>query len=51
MQTLLRSLLSLLAKIKREVLLLDDPLAYAQLKKVDREVKKLRAIIENGTKK
>ncbi len=51
MQTLLRSLLILLSKIKRQVASLEDPVILSQFKKVDKEAKKLKLLIENNSKK
>ena len=51
MQAHLRNLLLLLTKIKRETSLLNDPVVNAQLRKVDREAKKLRNIIQAKAKK
>ena len=51
MQTLLRQLFTLLTKIRRETVILEDHIILSQLNKVDRELKKLKSLIEIANRK
>ena len=51
MQTLLRNLFTLLTKIKRQAISLEDPMVLAQFNKVEKEAKKLKSLIAAASKK